>query len=98
MLPMSGKSLAWIINYTESAVRQLKKIDKQIALRILDYMDVRIAPLEDPRSAGKNLVGAKMGSYWRYRIGDVRIICDIQDRELTILVLEVGHRREVYQK
>ena len=98
MLPMSGKSLAWIINYTESAVRQLKKLDKQIALRILDYMDVRIAPLEDPRSAGKNLVGAKMGSYWRYRIGDVRIICDIQDRELTILVLEVGHRREVYQK
>ena len=98
MLPMSGKSLAWIINYTESAVRQLKKIDKQIALRILNYMDLRIAPLEDPRSAGKNLVGAKMGSYWRYRIGDVRIICDIQDRELTILVLEVGHRREVYQK
>ena len=98
MLPMSGKSLAWIINYTESAVRQLKKIDKQIALRILDYMDVRIAPLEDPRSAGKNLVGPKMGSYWRYRIGDMRIICDIRDRELTILVLLLGHRREVYQK
>ena len=60
-------------------------------------MDERIALLADPRAAGKNLVGPRLGSYWRYRIADVRVICDIQDHALVILVLEVGQRREVYR-
>ena len=67
-----------------------------MAQRILDYMDERIAVMADPRAAGKNLVGPRMGSYWRYRVGDVRVICDVQDEVLVILVVEVGHRREVY--
>jgi mRNA interferase RelE/StbE len=87
--------LVWTIKYTESSLRQLKKLDKPVAQLVLDYMDERIAVLADPRAAGKNLVGPRMGSYWRYRIGDVRVICDLQDNALLILVVEVGHRREV---
>ena len=89
--------MPWIIKYTESAQRQLKKLDKSAALRVLDYMDERIGILADPRSAGKNLVGPRMGSYWRYRVGDLRVICDIQDQTIVILVIEIGHRREVYR-
>ncbi len=89
--------MAWVIKYTESSLRQLKKLDRPVAQRVLDYMDDRIAILTDPRTAGKNLVGPRMGSYWRYRVGDVRVICDIQDYALLILVVEVAHRREVYR-
>ena len=89
--------MAWIIKYTASSLRQLKRLDKPVAQRVLDYLDERIANLADPRAAGKNLVGPRMGSYWRYRVGDVRVICDIQDHALLILVVEVGHRREVYR-
>ena len=89
--------MVWIINYTESASKQLKKLDKQVALRILDYMDQRVAILDDPRSLGKNLVGPKMGEYWRYRVGDIRIICDIADKQMCVLVIEIGNHREVYR-
>ena len=89
--------MAWIINYTESALRQLKKLDKSIALRVVDYMDERVATQEDPRSLGKNLVGPKLGAYWRYRVGNIRVICSIQDGEMRVLVIEVGNRREVYR-
>lgn len=89
--------MPWTIKYTESAQRKLKKLDKSIALRVLDYMDERVAGLEDPRAAGKNLVGPKLGSYWRYRVGDVRAICDIQDQVVVVLVIEIGYRREVYR-
>ncbi len=89
--------MVWIINYTESASKQLKTLDQQVALRVLDYMDRRVATLDDPRSLGKNLVGLKMGEYWRYRVGDIRIICDIADQQLCVLVIEIGNRREVYR-
>ena len=89
--------MTWEIKYTESALHQLKKLDKPIARKVLDFMDERIAPSADPRSSGKNLVGPKMGSYWRYRIGDVRVICDIKDSELVVLVIELGHRKEIYR-
>lgn len=94
---MREKHLAWIINYTESALRQLKKLDRPTALRILDYMNERVALVDDPRILGKSLVGPKLGAYWRYRVGDVRIICNIQDGELCVLVVEIGHRKEVYR-
>ena len=89
--------MPWTIKYTESAQRQLKKLDKSAALRVLDYMDERIGILADPRSEGKNLVGPRMGSYWRYRVGDLRVTCDIQDQTVVILVIEISHRREVYR-
>lgn len=89
--------MVWTINYTESARKQLGKLDKQIARRILDFMDERIAAQEDPRNTGKALTGPMLGAYWRYRIGDYRIICDIQDGALCVLVIEIGNRCEVYR-
>ena len=89
--------MVWIIKYTKSSSKQLKNLDKQTALRVLDYMDERVAPLPDPRSLGKNLKGPKMGEYWRYRIGDIRVICNILDGQMTVLVIEIGNRREVYR-
>ena len=89
--------MAWTINYTESALRQLKKLDQSIALRVVDYMDKRVATVDDPRTLGKNLVGPKLGDYWRYRVGDIRVICNIQDGEMCVLVIEIGNRREIYR-
>lgn len=87
----------WNINYTDTAKKQLKKLDRQVALRIVDFMDERIAGLDDPRSTGKALTGLLLGSYWRYRVGEYRVICDIQDGALCVLVIEVGNRKEVYK-
>jgi mRNA interferase RelE/StbE len=89
--------LAWIIKYTESSTKQLKKLDKQTALRVLDYMDERVAVLDDPRTLGKKLKGPMMGEYWRYRVGDIRVICDIEDGQMLVLVIAIGNRREVYR-
>ena len=89
--------MAWTIRYTESSSKQLKKLDKQTALRVIDYMDERVAVLAEPRSLGKNLKGPKMGEYWRYRVGDIRVICNISDAQMTVLVIEIGNRREVYR-
>jgi mRNA interferase RelE/StbE len=88
--------LAWAIDYTQTARNQLKKLDKAVAERILDYLDDRVAKQEDPRTLGKALTGP-LGTLWRYRIGDYRVICEIQNRAVTILVIRIGHRREVYR-
>ena len=88
--------MAWTIDYTDTAKAQLKKLDRQIARRIIDYMDERVSPLNDPRSLGKSLTGP-LGGLWRYRVGDDRVICDIRDGALCVLVLQVGNRREVYR-
>ncbi len=88
--------MAWTIEYADTAMSQLRKLDKQTARRIVDYMDERIAGLEDPRSTGKALTGP-LGGLWRYRVGDCRVICDIQDGALRVLVVLVGNRREIYR-
>ena len=88
--------MAWTIEYTATAKGQLKKLDKPIARRIVDYMDERIAILDNPRSTGKPLTGP-LGDLWRYRVGDYRVICELQDGALRILVVQVGNRREVYR-
>jgi len=88
--------LAWTIDYTDSARKQLLKLDKQTARRIVDFMDARIASVDDPRSTGKALSGP-LGGFWRYRVGDYRVICDIQDGALRVLVVAVGNRRELYR-
>ena len=72
-------------------------MERQVAKRILDYMDERIAPASDPRSYGKPLTGP-LGNLWRYRVGDFRVICSIEDEVLLILVVEIGDRKDVYRK
>lgn len=81
--------MAWTINYSDTALKALKKMDKQNAIRIVDTLEQRIAVLDDPRVSGKALKG-NLGDLWRYRIGDYRVLCDIQDGELIILAALIG--------
>ena len=89
--------MAWKIEYAETAKKQLRKLDKLAARRILDFMDERISGERNPRDTGKALTGNLLGAFWRYRVGDFRVICDIQDAKLCILVVQIGNRREVYR-
>ena len=89
--------MAWRIELTATAVKQLAKLDKNEAKRITSFLRQRLAVLDDPRTTGKALTGPHLGAYWRYRVGDYRIICDIQDEVLCVLVIEIGNRREVYR-
>ena len=88
--------MVWTIKYTDTAKTLLRKIDKQAARSIVKYMDERVAVLENPREKGKALTGP-LGGLWRYRVGDFRIICDIQDESLCVLVVKIGNRRDVYR-
>lgn len=88
--------MAWTIDYSERALKSLKKMDKQNAKRILDFLEQRIAILEDPRTSGKPLKG-DLGIFWRYRVGDYRVLCEIQDSKLVILAALIGHRKEIYE-
>jgi mRNA interferase RelE/StbE len=85
----------WTIQISDLAKKQLKKLDKTIRLRILDYLIDRIEGCKNPRHFGETLKGNKAG-FWRYRVGDYRIICEIQDDTLIVLALSIGHRKEVY--
>ena len=87
--------MAWTISFEEQAAKELVKLDPQVARRILLFLSTRIAPLDDPRVLGDPLKGSELGEFWRYRVGDCRIICDIQDRVLRILVVQVSNRLEV---
>lgn len=87
--------MVWTINYSDRALKSLRKMDKQNARRIVDFMDLRIAVATNPRKSGRALKG-ELGEFWRYRVGDYRILCEIRDDELIILVATIGHRREVY--
>ena len=87
--------MIWKIEYTRTAANQLKKLDKQAAKRILDYLDTQIACLENPRTRGKALSGP-LGDLWRYRVGDFRVICHIEDDRMRILVITTGHRKNIY--
>ncbi|HCL5312357.1 TPA: type II toxin-antitoxin system RelE/ParE family toxin [Salmonella enterica] len=87
--------MVWTINYSDRALKSLRKMDKQNARRIVDFMDLRIAVAANPRKSGRPLKG-DLGEFWRYRVGDYRILCEIRDDELIILVATIGHRREVY--
>ena len=78
--------MAWTIEYAETAKKQLRKLDRVAARRIVDFIDERVAPSDDPRGMGKALKGP-LGDFWRYRVGDYRVICEIQDGVLTVLVL-----------
>ena len=89
--------MAWRVEFDPDAVKDLKKLDKQIQVRILDFLRGRLARLDNPRELGEALAGSKLGNYWKYRVGDWRIICDLQDERIVVRVLRVGNRREVYR-
>jgi len=89
--------LAWTIEFAPAALKQLKALGAEPARRIVKTLETRIAPLDDPRSIGGALAGDWTG-YWRYRIGDYRVIVKIVDERLIIAVVRVAHRREVYRR
>ncbi len=90
--------MTWKIEFDPAAAKELGRLDRQIARRILNFLVERVATLDDPRSLGEALKGAKLGNLWKYRVGDHRLIADIQDGAVCILVVRVGHRREVYRR
>ena len=77
--------MAWTIEYTDTARTQLRKLDRKTARRIVDYMDKRVAPLDNPRSVGRALTGPS-GRVWRYRVGNCRVICDIDSYSKDLLI------------
>ena len=86
------------VEFDPGAVRELEKLDPQIARRILKFLQERVLGLDDPRMIGAALSGSRLGELWKYRIGDYRVIASIEDNVLTILVLSIGHRRQVYRR
>jgi mRNA interferase RelE/StbE len=88
--------VAWTLEYTATARKRLLKFDPQTRTRIRAFIEERMAVQDDPRSLGKALKG-RLSTVWSYRVGDYRIICDIHDEKLVILVVTIGHRREVYR-
>jgi mRNA interferase RelE/StbE len=89
------KNSAWSIEYDPAALQDLKKLDRAVQHEIVDYMDDRVARARSPRDFGKPLRGSKFG-LWRYRVRDYRVICELQERRLVVLVVAVGHRSIVY--
>ena len=89
--------MVWRVELDPAAERELDKLDPQHARRILAFLHGRVAMLDDPRSIGEALKGSKLGEFWKYRVGDYRIISHIEDSVLRILVLKIGNRREVYR-
>ena len=87
--------MGWRIEWDERAVKELRKLDKQVQKDILQYLKSRIATDESPRRFGKALVSDKSG-LWRYRVKDYRILCNIEDGNLVVLVLRASHRKNVY--
>ena len=87
--------MAWTVEVSDYAEKQLRKLDKPIQKRLLDWLEDRIQGCKNPRHFGEPLRG-EMAGLWRYRSGDYRIICEIQDKQLVVLALAVGRRREVY--
>ena len=88
--------MAWTIEFAPRVEKDLRKIGPQAARRILDYLRNRVAVLDDPRQLGQPLKG-QFAELWRYRIGDYRVVCELRDEVLVVLVLRIGHRKAVYR-
>lgn len=88
--------MTWTVEFDDAAVKELRKLNKQTQRDILRYLRERISTDEDPRRFGKPL-SRDLAGLWRYRLRDYRIICNIEDNRLVILVLRVGHRKDIYE-
>ena len=93
----SNVNLTFKIEYDEVALHQLEKIDKQVAKRIIKWLDGRLCDCLNPRLWGKALKGNIFGENWCYRVGDYRILCNIQDTKVIVMIVNIGHRKDVYK-
>ncbi len=89
--------MAWTVEFDPAAAKELRKLDPPVARRIVAFLRERLAVLDDPRSIGEALRGSVLGEYWKYRLGDHRVIARILDGRVLIVVVRVGHRRQVYR-
>ncbi len=89
--------MAWKVEISSLAQKNLAQLDQQIARRILSFLYERVAPLDNPRSIGEALKGSRLGEFWKYRVGDYRVVANIEDGELRILIIRIGNRRDVYR-
>jgi mRNA interferase RelE/StbE len=89
--------MAYNVELSAEVDRELGKLDPQQAKRILKFLRERVAKLDDPRSIGGALHGSRLGEFWKYRVGDYRLTCKIEDDRLVVLVLRVGDRKEIYR-
>jgi mRNA interferase RelE/StbE len=85
----------WVIEFSEEAQKQFNKLDRAVQNRIRNFLRMRLAPLNDPRVIGARLTG-ELSPFWRFRVGDYRIIADILEDRVIIQIVEVGHRRQIY--
>lgn len=89
--------MAWKVEISPTAQKQLGQLDKPVGRRVLKFLHERVERLDDPRQIGELLQGTLSG-FWRYRVGDYRIICTLEHERLVVLVLRIGHRREIYKR
>jgi len=89
--------MAWSVSLSPIAQEQLDKLDKSISHRILKFLHERVEKLDDPRQIGEPLQGS-LSQFWRYRVGDYRLVCTLAYDRLVVLVLRIGHRREIYRR
>jgi mRNA interferase RelE/StbE len=89
--------MGWMIEFEQKAMRDLEGLDAQDARRVLRFLQDRLASLDNPRTIGEALKGSRFAGMWKYRVGHQRIICEIQDEKITVLVVRIGHRREIYR-
>lgn len=87
----------WIIKFSETAIKSLSEIDKKQAKRIIDWLEERLNNCNNPRLWGKPLKGSKFGENWCYRVGDYRILCNLEDGKLIVAIIEVDHRKQIYR-
>lgn len=85
------------MEFDPDAPKDLRKLDQPIQVRLVGFLRTRVSSLTNPRDIGEALSGQRLGSYWKYCVGDWRIICDIQDQKILVRVLRIGNRREVYR-
>jgi mRNA interferase RelE/StbE len=89
--------MAWRVEFAAAALREIDKLDPQVARRLLAFLHDRIVVNGDPRGVGQALKGSELGQFWKYRVGDYRIVADIEDSVLQVLVVRVGNRKDVYR-
>lgn len=89
--------MAWTIEFDDRARKDLDKLDRSVTRRIAKFLIERVGALDDPRTLGEALHGGRFGDFWKYRVGDYRAICRLEDAKLVVFVVQIGHRREVYR-
>jgi mRNA interferase RelE/StbE len=89
--------MAWSVEFLPAAAKELRRLDRTVAQRLLKFVDERSRRGPDPRAIGEALRGERLGAYWKYRVGDYRLICRIEDTRVLVTIVRIGHRSDIYR-